>query len=115
MKDLVSIHDFLFEIADVGDWEGAEEQVADRINAIYHVVWERIPDELAVEQIEELMRLLWDELRGSDVILEADEEDLIDWAVSYSQLYVEKLQSNSDDDEDAEDDDEHDTEEEYEQ
>ncbi len=115
MKDLVSIHDFLFEIADVGDWEGVEEQVADRINTIYHTVWDTIPDELDVDDIEQLMRLLWDELRGSDVILEADEEDLIDWAVAYSQLYVEKLQSTSDDDEDAEDDDEHDTEEEYEQ
>lgn len=115
MKDLLSIHDFLFELADVGDWEGAEEQVADRINAIYHAVWEQIPEQLSVDDIDQLMRMIWDELRGSEVILEADEEDLIDWALSYSQLYVEKRQSNSDEDEEESEDDDDDIEEEYEQ
>lgn len=115
MKDLLSIHDFLFEIADVGDWEGAEEQVADRMNAIYHAVWEQIPEQLSVDDINQLMRMIWEELGASEVILEADEEDLIDWALSYSQLYVEKRQSNSDDDEEDAEDDDDDTEEEYEQ
>ncbi len=40
MKDLVNIQDYLFQVADVGDWEGEEEIVADRINAIYHAVWQ---------------------------------------------------------------------------
>jgi hypothetical protein len=115
MKDLLSIHDFLFEIADVGDWEGAEEQVADRMNAIYHAVWEQIPEQLSVDDINQLMRMIWEELGASEVILEADEEDLIDWALNYSQLYVEKRQSNSDDDEEDAEDDDDDIEEEYEQ
>ncbi len=111
MKDSISIHDYLFEYDQVGDWEGEEELVADRINAIFHAVWPIIPDETPVVVIDKLLNGLWDQLRGSEVLLDVDEDELIDWAIAHTHQYLEEV---SHPDEDAEDDDEeNDYEEEY--
>lgn len=83
MKDLTSVHDYLFQIADVGDWEGEEELVADKINAIYHAVWLKLPEDVSVEQVELLFPKIWDELRGGTILLDVDEYELIDWALAY--------------------------------
>lgn len=100
MKDLVSIHDYLFSLVDVGDWEGEEELVADRINAIYHAVWEQIPEETSVDLIDQILRNIWDQLRGSTVLLEADEYELVDWALAYTR----KTLSNDGDEDDTDED-----------
>jgi hypothetical protein len=97
MKDLVSIQDYLFSLTDVGDWEGDEELVADRINAIYHAVWQQIPEDTEVELIDKLLRDIWDQLRGSTVLIEADEYELIDWALAHTR----KVLENAVDEEDA--------------
>lgn len=102
MKDLVSIQDYLLPISDVGDWEGEEELVADRINAIYHAVWEKIPEDTSVDLIDRVLNEIWDQLRGSTIILDADEYELIDWA----QAHMRKTLSNADEDEDDADDNE---------
>jgi hypothetical protein len=109
MKDLVSIQDYLFSLTDVGDWEGEEELVADRINAIYHAVWLRIPEETPVDLIDQILHSIWDQLRGSTVLLEADEYELIDWAQAYTRK---TLSEGGDDDEDDADDNDSDTDEE---
>ena len=106
MKDLVLIHDYLFSVQDVGDWEGEEELVADRINTIYHAVWERIPDDADALLIDRILHEIWDQLRGSTVLLDADEYELIDWA----QAHMRKTLSAADDEDDADDDDDSDTE-----
>lgn len=83
MKDMISIQDYLFSLTDVGDWEGEEELIADRINTIYHAVWAELPDDISIEQTELLLTQLWNELRGGMVLLEADEDELVDWALAY--------------------------------
>ena len=83
MKDSISIHDYLFDVADIGDWEGDEELVADKVNAVYHAVWQQLPEDISTEQVEELLPGIWDQLRGGTVLLEADEDELIDWALAY--------------------------------
>lgn len=60
MKDLVSIQDYLLSISDVGDWEGEEELVADRINAIYHAVWDKIPDDTDADLIDRVLHEIWE-------------------------------------------------------
>ncbi len=112
MKDSISIHDYLYEQDQVGDWEGEEELVADRINAIFHAVWPIIPDETPVPVIDKLLNGIWDQLRGSEVLLDVDEDELIGWALAHSRQYLEEVRHP---DEDAEDDDdvEDDNEEEY--
>jgi hypothetical protein len=97
MKDLVSIQDYLFSLTDVGDWEGDEELVADKINAIYHAVWQQIPEDTEVDLIDKLLRDIWDQLRGSLVLIEADEYELIDWALAHTR----KVLENAVDEEDA--------------
>jgi hypothetical protein len=105
MKDWLSVQDYLYDVRDVGDWEGEEELVADRINAIYHAVWPLIPDGADVALIDRLMRDIWDQLRGSEVMVEADEDELVDWALAHSRQYIEQQGASSDeDDEDADDD-----------
>ena len=97
MKDTISIHDYLFDVADVGDWEGEEELVTDKLNAVYHAVWHTLPDEISAAEVEQLLPDIWDQLRGSLVLIEADEYELIDWALAHTR----KVLENAVDEEDA--------------
>jgi hypothetical protein len=90
MKDMVSIHDYLFDITDVGDWEGEEELVTDKINTVYHAVWQQLPEDISSVQVEQLLPAIWDELRGGMVLLEADEDEIIDWALAYVRQQLEE-------------------------
>ena len=90
MKDAIAIHDYLFDIADIGDWEGDEELVTDKINAVYHTVWQALPDDITADQVEHLLPGIWDQLRGGTVLLEADEDELIDWALAYVRQQLEE-------------------------
>lgn len=90
MKDAISIHDYLFDLADIGDWEGEEELVTDKINAVYHAVWQNLPENISSAQVEQLLPAIWDELRGGTVLLEADEDELIDWALAYVRQQLEE-------------------------
>jgi len=44
MKEFVVIHDYLVSEEVVGDWEGQEEIVAERVNEIYHTLYNSLPD-----------------------------------------------------------------------
>ncbi|NRQ43072.1 hypothetical protein HRH59_11000 [Rheinheimera sp. YQF-2] len=90
MKDAISIHDYLFDVADIGDWEGDEELVTDKVNAVYHSVWQALPDDITADQVEHLLPGIWDQLRGGTVLLEADEDELIDWALAYVRQQLEE-------------------------
>ncbi|MCH8538720.1 MAG: hypothetical protein LAT66_13240 [Alkalimonas sp.] len=83
MKALLEVRDYLFSPHDVGDWEGEEELVADQLNAIYHAVWPLIPDDTPTGEVESLLSLLWQQLANDNLILEASEDELIDWAIAY--------------------------------
>lgn len=96
MKDTISIHDYLFDQADIGDWEGEEELVTDKINAVYHAVWQHLPGDISSIQVEQLLPAIWDELRGGTVLLEADEDELIDWALAYVRQQLEEGIPNAD-------------------
>lgn len=90
MKDAISIHDYLFDVTDIGDWEGDEELVTDKVNAVYHSVWQALPDDITADQVEHLLPGIWDQLRGGTVLLEADEDELIDWALAYVRQQLEE-------------------------
>lgn len=90
MKDLLSVQDYLLQVDEIGDWDGEEESVADKFNAIIHTVWDALPDSLSTRQIRELMPQLWEQLRGDTVLVDADEDELIDWALSYIQQQIEE-------------------------
>lgn len=83
MKDLVNIQDFLVTPDELGDWDGEEEVVADKLNELLHFCWSLIPDEMEVELIERTLCGVWDNLRGDTVILDVDMDQLQDWVVTY--------------------------------
>jgi len=90
MKDLLSVQDYLLQVADVGDWDGEEELVADKFNSIVHTVWEALPETLTAAEIGYLMPLLWEQLRGDTVLVDAEEDELIDWALAYIQQQIDE-------------------------
>ncbi|MCH2086975.1 MAG: hypothetical protein MK175_07285 [Pseudoalteromonas sp.] len=83
MKDLLNVQDYLFAIHDVGYWEGEEEVVAERLNDLIHMAWERLPDDLDCESIDEIINGIWEHLRGDLALIEADFEELTDWVTHY--------------------------------
>lgn len=90
MKDLLSVQDYLLQIAEIGDWDGDEELVADKFNSIVHAVWEALPDTLVSTEIDYLMSQLWEQLRGDTVLLDVDEDELISWALAYIQQQIDE-------------------------
>ena len=83
MKDLVNIQDYLVTRDEVGDWEGEEELVADKLNDLFHYGWSKIPDEMDVDTINTLLTGIWDKLRGSTALLDVDMDELFDWVDNY--------------------------------
>ncbi|AXV65118.1 MULTISPECIES: hypothetical protein [Pseudoalteromonas] len=83
MKDLLNVQDYLFAIHDVGDWEGEEEVAAERLNDLIHMAWDRLPDDLDCESIDEIINGIWEHLRGDLALIEADFEELTDWVTHY--------------------------------
>ena len=88
MKDLVNIQDYLVDQYEIGDWDGEEELVADKLNELLHYCWDLIPDDMATEQIEQLLAGIWDNLRGDTLLLDVDIAELQDWVVSYMHSVV---------------------------
>ncbi|MGO2010331.1 MAG: hypothetical protein ACTJH9_01100 [Pseudoalteromonas sp.] len=83
MKDLLNVQDYLFGNTDVGDWEGDEEHVAETLNDLIHIAWDRLPDDLGTELIDEIINGIWEHLRGDMALVEAEFEELTDWVTHY--------------------------------
>ena len=83
MKDMLQVQDYLFSYADVGDWEGEEEVVAERLNELIHHAWDLLPEDLDCDTIDRLIEGIWEHLRGDLAVREADIEELIDWVTHY--------------------------------
>ena len=83
MKDMVNIQDFLVSPQELGDWEGEEETVADRLNELLHCCYDKLPEQMATERIEQALSGIWDHLRGDMALLDADFDELLDWLDSY--------------------------------
>ena len=79
MKEFIVIHDYLVSEAVVGDWEGDEEIVAERINEIYHTVYDLAEEDIAPEVLEQLLSLVWDTWIGQEALAEIESEDIYDW------------------------------------
>ena len=91
MKDTLNVQDYLFAVADVGDWEGDEEHVAETLNELIHIAWQSLPDDLNCEDIDNIINGIWEHLRGDLAILEAEFEELTDWLVHYIQSSLDEL------------------------
>lgn len=83
MKDLINIQDFLFTDSDVGDWEGDEELIADKLNDLLHFCFDRIPEQMDTQTIEQTLNGIWESLRGDMALLDTDLDELRDWVIHY--------------------------------
>lgn len=92
MKDLVNIQDFLVTPLELGDWEGEEELVADKLNELLHYCWDLIPEDLNVESIEEVLNGVWDNLRGDTLLIDVEMDQLQDWVQTHVRRSLENIQ-----------------------
>lgn len=79
MKEFVVIHDYLVTEAVVGDWDGEEEIVAERINEIYHTLYDLAEEDIETEILEQLLALIWDFWIGQEALSDLESEDIYDW------------------------------------
>ncbi len=79
MKEFVVIHDYLVSETVVGDWEGEEEIVTERINEIYHTLYNLAEEDIAPEELTALLELVWDTWIGQEALPELDMDDIYDW------------------------------------
>ena len=79
MKEFVVIHDYLVSEAVVGDWEGQEEQVAEKLNEIYHTLYDRAEEDIDPEILTILLERVWDTWIGQDVLPDIETDDIYDW------------------------------------
>ena len=79
MKEFVVIHDYLVTDAIVGDWDGQEELVAERVNEIYHTMYDLAEEDIETEVLERLLALVWDAWIGQEALPDIESEDIYDW------------------------------------
>jgi hypothetical protein len=79
MKEFVDIHDYLVSEQVVGDWDGDEEAVVERINELYHTLYQMAEDDIETDELIQLLELIWENWIGQDVLPELESEEIIDW------------------------------------
>ena len=79
MKEFVVIHDYLVSEAVVGDWDGDGEIVAEKINEIYHTLYDLAEDDIETEILEQLLALVWDNWICQEIMPDLESEDIYDW------------------------------------
>lgn len=79
MKELVVIHDYLISEAVVGDWDGQEEIVAEKMNELYHTLYDLAEDDIETEILEQLLELVWDAWIGQEMLPDIETDDIYDW------------------------------------
>lgn len=79
MKEFVDIHDYLVTQAIVGDWDGEEEIVTERVNELYHTLYDLAEEDIETEILEQLLALIWDTWIGQDELPNLESEDIYDW------------------------------------
>jgi hypothetical protein len=79
VKEFVVIHDYLISEAVVGDWEGQEEQVAEKLNEIYHTLYDRAEEDIEPEVLITLLESVWDTWIGEESLPDIESDDIYDW------------------------------------
>ena len=79
MKEFVVIHDYLVTEEIVGDWDGQEEIVAERVNEIYHTLYDLAEEDIETQILEQLLALIWDTWIGQNELPDLESEDIYDW------------------------------------
>jgi DNA-binding ferritin-like protein (Dps family) len=79
MKEFVVIHDYLVCESIVGDWEGQEELVTEKLNELYHTLYDMAEEDIEPEVLMKLLSLVWENWIGQEALPELDSDDINDW------------------------------------
>ncbi|PCI62523.1 MAG: hypothetical protein COB35_03735 [Gammaproteobacteria bacterium] len=79
MKEFVDVHDFLVSQAVVGDWDGEEELVAERLNEIFHVLYNMAEEDIETEELERLLTMVWHHWIGHQELPDLETDEILDW------------------------------------
>jgi len=79
MKEFVVIHDYLVSESIVGDWEGQEELVTEKLNELYHTLYDTAEEDIEPEVLMKLLALVWENWIGQEALPELDSDDINDW------------------------------------
>ena len=79
MKQFVDVHDFLVSESVVGDWDGEEELVAERLNEIFHLLYDMAEEDIDTEVLERLLTMVWHHWIGQNVLPELETDEILDW------------------------------------
>lgn len=79
MKEFVVIHDYLVSEAVVGDWDGQEDLVAEKINEIYHTLYNLAEDDIEPTVLTQLLEQVWDTWIPLESLPEIEFDDIYDW------------------------------------
>lgn len=79
MKEFVDVHDYLISEAVVGDWDGEEELVAERLNEIFHVLYDMAEEDIETEVLERLLTMVWHHWIGHSELPDLETDEILDW------------------------------------
>ncbi|NRA83820.1 MAG: hypothetical protein HRU22_08650 [Gammaproteobacteria bacterium] len=82
MYDQLDINEFLFDITQVGNWEGEEELASDNINRVYHRLFETASDDTEITLFREMLDAIWPYWQHQPGLVELDDE-LIDHFIAF--------------------------------
>jgi hypothetical protein len=83
VKDFIDLHDYLISSELVGDWDGDEEEVTDRINGFFHHAYQLFPEDITAEQAEKVFNEIWGAVAGQDFVIESEIDELESWLESF--------------------------------
>jgi hypothetical protein len=83
MKELIDVRDFLIGFDLVGDWDGEEEEVVERVNDMIFHAYHMLPDDIDYDRATEVFDELWAAVAGQDFVIESEISELESWLVSF--------------------------------
>lgn len=79
MKEFVVIHDYLVSEQVVGDFDGQEELVAERMNEIYHTLYDLAEEDISSEVLTQLLEQVWETWIGQECLPDLETDDIYGW------------------------------------
>lgn len=92
MKDFIDVRDYLIGEELVGDWNGQEEEVTDRINSMIHHAFHLLPDDVTNIVAEQIFDELWAAVAGQDFVIEAELDELESWLETFVRQKLDEIE-----------------------
>jgi len=74
MYEHLDINEFLFDITQVGEWEGEEEIAAENINRVYHRLFETVNEDTDLELFRDMLEAIWPYWQHQPGLVDLDDE-----------------------------------------